>query len=68
MKGRARGGSMPGDTHPGHKLTKEQVLEIKTTELVRGTVTRLAVKFAVDKTTVSRVLRGKTWKDEVAHD
>ncbi len=65
-KGRASGGSMPGDKHPGHVLTTDQVEEIRSTEVVRGTVTLLAKKFGVDKTTISRILRGKTWK-EVAH-
>lgn len=64
-KGRASGGSMSGEKHPGHILTTEQVIEIKSTPVVRGTVTSLASKFGVDKTTISRILRGKTWKKVV---
>lgn len=66
-KGRARGGSMPGETHPQHVLSRKQVMEIRSTPIVRGTVTSLSQKFGVDKATISRILRGKTWK-EVAHE
>jgi hypothetical protein len=65
-KGRAKGGSMPGVRHPMHKLTEEQVSLIRNTPRERGVVTSLAERFGVDKTTISRILRGKTWKDDHA--
>jgi len=61
-KGRARGGVMCGVQHPRHILTDQQVADIRTTPLVRGTITMLAQTFGVDKTTISRIVRGKTWR------
>lgn len=60
-KGRAGGGSMPGSQHPMHVLTDAQVAAIRAEPIVRGTVTLLSAKFGVDKSTISRILRGVTW-------
>ena len=61
-KGRARGGSNPGEKHPGHKLTDEAVLSIRS-EYSSGETTHaaLARKHSVAKGLIGMITRGEIW-------
>lgn len=63
-KGRARGGSSPGERHPSHKLSWEQVTAIRA-EYGAGRVSQraLAARYGVYQFTVARIVRGEGWKD-----
>lgn len=45
------------------KLTKEQVIEMRTAPKRRGIQKHFMEKFGVDQTTISDVFTGRTWKD-----
>lgn len=58
-KGRASGGSMPGESHPNHKLTEEIVRVIlESTEPARV----LDRRFGVSGGTCGLIRRGRSWK------
>lgn len=58
MKGRARGGSRPGEKHHAAKLTDDQINEIrKATGLQR----EIAERFGVSQQSVSMIRNRKTW-------
>lgn len=52
-------GTRKGELHPNHKLTKEQVLQIRT---LPGTLDNIAHQFGVNRQTIHRIKNGKTWK------
>ena len=61
-KGRARGGSMPGEIHPMAKLTEEQVLEIR--GLYKGgyvTQIELGAMYGVSQPAISAIIVGRAW-------
>jgi hypothetical protein len=62
IKGRGRGKSQDGEMHAMHKLTSEQVLEIR--KLVASGVAQveLAPMFSVHKATVNDIVLRKTWR------
>ncbi len=51
-----------GENHGGHKLTQEQVDEIRSSSLSQK---ELAKKFKVRQCTISAILRNKLWKEVV---
>lgn len=53
---------VPKKRHNNQKLTEEQVIEIKRIRREKGWGrTRLAKKFKVGKTTIERIINGKSW-------
>ena len=51
-----------GELHPNSKLTRAQVVEIRTEAKVPGTSRAwLAARFGVSRTTVDNIVRGLTW-------
>jgi predicted XRE-type DNA-binding protein len=52
-----------GELHPNHKLTNEQIFEIKKL-LVEGNLSqaKIAILFNVQGNAISRIKNGKTWK------
>lgn len=63
LKGRARGGSMPGETHPVSKLTNAQAAEIR--ELLREgrkNHREIASLYGVSRSTVTAIARGRRWR------
>lgn len=62
-KGRASGGSSPGELHPMHKLTKADVEQIRK-EYAGGGVTQcdLASRYGVKQGTISSIVRGASWR------
>lgn len=55
-----------GENHHAHKLTNDAVKYIKSVYIKRHSefgATALAKKFKVDRTTISDVIRNKTWKE-----
>jgi hypothetical protein len=53
-----------GEDHPMHKLTVEQVREIRRRLLEPGVVgLRIALEFGIKKTTLYSIKNRKTWKD-----
>ena len=62
-KGRARGGSLPGESNPAAKLKVEDVREIKRRgkRKYRGMLTDLGRDFGVTKQMISLILKGKKW-------
>jgi hypothetical protein len=61
-KGRASGGSFPGELAPWSKLTAEDVLEIRTCYTFHGGGRIAAEKFGVTPSAISSILRGKVWR------
>lgn len=61
-KGRARGGSMKGESHPGHKLVADQVLEIRRLVAVGNTQTGVAKKFGITQGQVWQIISRRHWK------
>ncbi len=52
-----------GELHPNSKLTREQVIEIRS-ELQPGTSRAwLAKKYGVSRTTIDNIVRGLTWRE-----
>ena len=61
-KGRASGGSNPGEKCPLAKLTSDQVLEIRSRFNYRGGGKAAATAFGITVGTAHLILRRKTWK------
>jgi hypothetical protein len=63
-KGRARGGFGSGPAHPRHvaKLTDEQVRDAKQRHAAGESKSRIARDFGVDQSTVSRAVRGESYR------
>ena len=61
-RGRARGGSQPGESHPRAKLTEEQVQWIRK---VSGRYTQAALgrAFGVAYSQISKIVNGKAWRE-----
>jgi len=55
---KGRGSSMPGEAHPGHKLTAEQVRYIRSCEKSQR---QLAREMGVDRSTIGYIRKGKLW-------
>ena len=57
---------MPGEKHPNHKLTEDEVKYIRQVYIKRdkefGAVA-LSKRFGVDRTTIHDVVKGKTWRE-----
>lgn len=65
MLRRGRGGEVgsPGELHPAHKLTEEQVLEIRRRWVDGGVSQReLAVEFGVTRGLVGHIVRRVAWR------
>ena len=53
-----------GELHPNSKLTREQVIEIRSEIQVPGTSRAwLAKRYGVSRTCVDNVIRGLTWRE-----
>ena len=53
-----------GELHPNSKLTREQVIEIRSEIQVPGTSRAwLATRHNVSRTTIDNILRGLTWRE-----
>lgn len=62
LKGRAKGGSMKGESHPQSKLTAAQVAEIRADYGPGMTTWDLAEKYGVSKTAIKNIINHKSWK------
>jgi hypothetical protein len=58
-KGRMAHNSFPGITHPGHKLTEQEVQEIR---LADGTMKELGRAYNVTPQNIWRIKQGISWK------
>jgi len=67
-RGRARGGSKPGEACGHAKLSWDTVREIRRLWALPSHPSQRALgeRFGVDRATISYVVRGKTWPDGVA--
>ena len=63
LKGRAKGGSLPGDLNPNIKLTREIVLEIRQRHNNGETQAALSRIFKVSDMTIHKIVTRKTWKN-----
>jgi len=54
----------PGEENGRAKLTKTQIPEIFRLRALGWSQQRIADKFGIDQTNISRVLRGNTWKSQ----
>lgn len=63
-KGRIRNASERhrGERHPGAKLTQSQVDDIRAECASGALITVVAERFGVNRSTVSLIARGKTWR------
>jgi hypothetical protein len=61
VKGRARGKDQDGESHATHKLTEEQVREIRSRHAAGAKQKDLAPEFMVHKATINDVVLRKTW-------
>lgn len=55
------GNSLVGEDHPNHKLTSDQVRQIKANEGKIGQKA-MARKYGVSRRAISMILKGRTWK------
>ena len=62
LKGRARGGSMKGESHPRAKLTSELVAQIRSEYGPGMTTWDLAEKYGVSKTAIKNIINHNSWK------
>jgi hypothetical protein len=61
-KGRARGGSLAGTQNPNHKLSEQDVREIRARYASGGTYQyELAKAYDITQAQVSSICRGKSW-------
>lgn len=62
-KGRHRGGSMPGESHPQSKLTKKQVRAIRE-QYAQGEISQraLAEQYGMCQSAIGNIIRRKSWK------
>jgi hypothetical protein len=61
-KGRARGGSIPGEAHPCAKLSESEASAILfLTHATRFTHAQIGAQFGVDRSTVRLIFLGKKW-------
>lgn len=60
-KGRASGGSFPGEMAPWSKLTEDDVRIIRSEYAFHGGGRKAAKRFGVTTSTISCIQRGKTW-------
>ncbi len=63
-KGRYQGGGLRGEDHPDHKLTRQQVAEIRSSNLSQY---KLAKIYGVDQSNISRIKSGKAWPSPRSH-
>lgn len=61
-KGRARGRGSPGESNPASKLTEVDAIRIRTLFAWGEQKSRIARQFSIGETSVTRVVRGDTWK------
>jgi hypothetical protein len=63
-KGRAKGGSMKGDAHPMHKLTAEEVAEIRSeyASMEHKNQSALARKYGVSQGQIWSILNNRNWR------
>ena len=60
----SRGRSKKGERHWNHKLTEDQISEIlKNRETREVTQRSLARKFGVSESTITHVIKGRTWRE-----
>ncbi len=64
-KGRARGGSMPGERSPNAKLTDEAVRSIRAAHAAGSSLNALAREHAVSKKLVLNIVHRRTWRHVV---
>jgi len=63
QKGRHRGGSLPGESHPQSKLTREQVQAIRKRYAQGGISQRtLAEQYDMCQSAIGNIVRRKSWK------
>lgn len=60
-KHKGRCNSPKGESHSFHKLTEQQVKEIKSIKIKYGDLTRLAKKYGVTKQAIKLIVNGKNW-------
>lgn len=61
-KGRIKMPGFKGEQHPGAKLTKIQVAQIRKRYAKGGILQReLAAEYGIEQTTISRIVRGASW-------
>jgi len=61
-RGRHRPGHLHGEDHPGHKLTNEDVLEIRVARRNGYSNRELATFYGVSRRTIWMAATGQTWK------
>ena len=61
-KGRARGGSMPGELHPSHVLTEAAVVEIRRRLQAGEKGAHVAREYGVTPAAISRIKKRQTWR------
>lgn len=61
-KGRNHSGITLGEAHPSHKLTENQVLEIRATLYAGGNVIALAKQYGVTRNHIYEIKWGRAWK------
>lgn len=59
-----RGRISHGEGHAWHKVTAKQVAEIRDQARAGATQQSLADEYGIDQTQVSRIVRGKSWRNE----
>lgn len=59
-----KGGTLPGEKHPLHKLVVQNVIDIRNEPIIRmyGHCAKLARKYGVDSTLISRIIKHRSWK------
>lgn len=63
-KGRARGGSMPGEKNPNSKLTERQVKDIRNRYKQGGIYQRqLGAEFGVSQAQIGLIVNRKSWRN-----
>jgi hypothetical protein len=50
-----------GESHPRAKLTAIVVAELRSITIRRGSLTRLAKRYGVDRSTIASAIRGQSW-------
>lgn len=68
VKGRLHGNSMPGELHPGSKLTDAQVAEIKRRLAAGASRLAIAIECGVTKGAIKHIAAGRLWKHIVANE
>lgn len=62
-RGRRVNKPVKGEAHYSAKLTTEKVHEIRRLGIIKMSIKKIAERFGVSESTVTAILRGRTWKD-----